>query len=1151
MDSFSCIARRTRSQTYYLRNARKSKGVGENQGRWGDSGHGASAKSKLGKRKRNGLEEEDDVELLRSLSDSSVISISSDSDDNDGEPEAEYGLPEEEEESDSCSKQLISSSKRESNVDQSRHSEDSSLQEEEDAVDDESDESEEEKEVSVERQKGDGDLVEDLLAPLKEKDSNKGSHSPCRKETLPQKFSFGFDNPVENSGYEEEELNNLWNDMDFNFRLDEGGSTDCDSVSDDEKNESGNGTHDASLCSQGECDLTFDSPKSSAISISSDSNDTDSEPEHGLPEVEESDFCSKQHTSLSKGDKNFHQSRNSKDSCEEEESNEGRDEESDESKEGKRVRVPRKKREEKKVRVANKENVDLVRVLANSILKKGDGNLLEDLLAPLKEEDPNKGSDSPCTEETLPQRFSFGTDKPVEKSGYEEELDNLWKDMDFSLTLDEIGSTDYGAVSDNEKNESANGENDTSLCSKGEHDLILDLELGLRCIICGFVKLEIKYVCSPIEKDYHGLERENLYFGKDGSLFNQLKLQLGGGNLWDSCDLMEGKVWELIPEIWMNLYPHQREGFRFLWKNLAGSFDLAKLRSSNANQIGGCIISHAPGTGKTRLTMVFLQTFLQIFQNCRPVIVAPKSVLVTWVEEFKKWKIDVPFHNLNDLEFSEVERKVVVDYMEKIRHKNFSKDEIRMMKLYLWTNKPSILGVSYCLFEKLGGEFTNNEGRKKKRNEANVETKVPKKSHGVVDEEREEMRKILLELPGLLVLDEGHTPRNHRSGIWKCLSKVKTKRRIILSGTPFQNNFTELYNTLCMVRPSLPDKIPLQLKKFCQKTLMPRNRASNVLERPDDREIRELKALMAPFVHIHKGDILKKSLPGLTECVVLLNAPNLQRELLKCVACQNTFDFEHKITVISVHPALVCKCSLSHKEESAIKRVISKRLKRNRTDFLEKLKQNPNEGAKIRFLLEFIKLAESLGEKVLVFSQYIDPLDFVLEQLNLVFKWNEGKQVLCMHGKLDLKQRQSLINVFNDPNGEAKVLLASTKACSEGIHLVGASRVILLDVVWNPSVERQAISRAYRLGQKKEVYTYHLMISGTLESDKYRTQAEKDRVSELVFSSSNKENGVSKKSVVSSDKILDEMASHAKLKGMIESIVYQPKESSLIKSFSL
>ncbi|GKU95016.1 hypothetical protein SLEP1_g8434 [Rubroshorea leprosula] len=1117
MDSFSCIARRTRSQTYYLRNARKSKGVGENQGRWGDSGHGASAKSKLGKRKRNGLEEEDDVELLRSLSDSSVISISSDSDDNDGEPEPEYGLPEEEEESDSCSKQQISSCKRESNVDQSRHSEDSSLHEEEDAVDDESDESEEEKEVSVERQKGDEDLVEDLLAPLKEKDSNKCSHSPCRKETLTQKFSFGFDNPVENSGYEEEELNNLWNDMDFNFRLDEGRSTDCGAVSDDKKNESGNGTHDASLCSQGECDLIFDSPRSSAISISSDSNDTDSEPEHGLTEGEESHFCSEQHTSLGKGDKNVHQSRNSKDSCKEEESDEGRDGQSDESKEEKRVRVPRKKREKKKVRVAKEENANFVRVLADSILKKGDGNLLEDLLAPLKEEDPDKGSDSPCTEETLPQRFSFGIDKPVEKSGSEEELDNLWKEMDFNLTLDEIGSTDYGAVSDNEKNESANGENDASLCSKGEHDLILDLELGLRCIVCGFVKLEIKYVCSPIEKDYHGSERENLYFEKDGSLFNQLKLQLGGGNLWDSCDLMEGKVWELIPEIWMNLYPHQREGFRFLWKNLAGSFDLAKLRSSNANQIGGCIISHAPGTGKTRLTMVFLQAFLQIFQNCRPVIVAPKSVLVTWVEEFKKWKINVPFHNLNDLEFSEEERKVVVDYMEKIRHKNFSKNEIRMMKLYLWTNKPSILGVSYCLFEKLvGGKFTNDEGRKKKRKEAKAETKVPKKSNGVVGEEREEMRKILLEMPGLLVLDEGHTPRNHRSGIWKCLSKVKTKRRIILSGTPFQNNFTELYNTLCIVRPSLPDKIPLQLKKFCQKTLMPRNRASNVLERPDDREIEELKALMAPFVHIHKGDILKKSLPGLTECVVLLNAPNMQKELLKCVECQNTFDFEHKITVISVHPALVWKCSLSHKEESAIKRVISKRLKKNRTDFLQKLKQNPNE-----------------------------------EQLNLVFKWNEGEQVLCMHGKLDLKQRHSLINIFNDPNSEAKVLLASTKACSEGIHLVGASRVILLDVVWNPSVERQAISRAYRLGQKKEVYTYHLMISGTLESDKYCTQAEKDRVSELVFSSGNRENGVSKKSVVSSDKILDEMASHAKLKGMIESIIYQPKESSLIKSFSL
>lgn len=65
--------------------------------------------------------------------------------------------------------------------------------------------------------------------------------------------------------------------------------------------------------------------------------------------------------------------------------------------------------------------------------------------------------------------------------------------------------------------------------------------------------------------------------------------------------------------------------------------------------------------------------------------------------------------------------------------------------------------------------------------------------------------------------------------------------------------------------------------------------------------------------------------------------------------------------------------------------------------------------------------------------------------------------LLYMHGRLDQKQKQFLIHNFNDESSQAKVLLASIKAYSEGINLIGASRVMLVDVVWNPSVERQAI----------------------------------------------------------------------------------------------
>ncbi|XLT08625.1 hypothetical protein HN51_054418 [Arachis hypogaea] len=152
-----------------------------------------------------------------------------------------------------------------------------------------------------------------------------------------------------------------------------------------------------------------------------------------------------------------------------------------------------------------------------------------------------------------------------------------------------------------------------------------------------------------------------------------------------------------------------------------------------------------------------------------------------------------------------------------------------------------------------------------------------------------------------------------------------------------------------------------------------------------------------------------------------------------------------------------------------------------------------------------------------------------------------------MSGKLDKNQRQLLIHSFNDINIQAKILLASTKSSCEGISLVSVSRVVLLNVVWNPSVKRQAIIRAYRLGQKKVVYTYHLITHGTTEYTKYCHQAKKGRLSELVFSARNTEQDEPKSSAVEfEDEILDKMVRHGKLKDLFGDCMVQLKDCDLI-----
>ncbi|KAI5655811.1 hypothetical protein M9H77_32998 [Catharanthus roseus] len=509
----------------------------------------------------------------------------------------------------------------------------------------------------------------------------------------------------------------------------------------------------------------------------------------------------------------------------------------------------------------------------------------------------------------------------------------------------------------------------------------------------------------------------------------------------------------------------------------------------------------------------------EVHPTCHPMIIAPLTMLRAWANELKRWNVNIPFHNLNDPELSGEENAIAASIIQRVgsskKGRRQHKDYKRMVKLYSWTKDRSILGIGYDLFEKLAGEHSKGDHGKK-------------------------FRKILLELPGILFLDEGHTPRNQNSQLWKALTKVKTGRRIILSGTPFQNNFDELYNTFCLVNQKFSEDISIET---CRNRAVRKNNPAkgkwasltNLINKNADDAVEELRAMMDPFVHVHKGTILQESLPGLRDTLVVLNPTDLQQKLLTRIPEDCFLERVHLLSMISVHPSLVAQNKLFSDQKN----------------FLEQLKTRPEAGVKTQFVIEIVRLSKARGEKVLIFSEYLDPLRFLMKHLASYFSWEEGKQVLYMDGAMDEKQRQLVIHSLNNNESESQVLLASTKACSEGINLVGASRVVLLDVVWNPSVERQAISRAYRLGQKKFVYVYHLITSKTLEVEKYQRQAKKDRISERVFSSPYEQNHRSDISkIVSGDSILEAMVHHEKLKHIFEMILHQPKESGIFENFN-
>ncbi|KAK9667932.1 hypothetical protein RND81_13G021600 [Saponaria officinalis] len=715
---------------------------------------------------------------------------------------------------------------------------------------------------------------------------------------------------------------------------------------------------------------------------------------------------------------------------------------------------------------------------------------------------------SSVSEAYLPLKFNFRIQNLLpEKSDEEEKIEALFNNLEFALRGCDVGFSISGLDEDEDADNVPLYESvvvQAKLCRQGKHYLILEDEIGIMCKFCPFVKLEIRDVTpdfddNPFRKSENQNNRWIPYNEYDPGISDGFHLP---GFSHDPehvhSDDIPGTVWDLIQGIKSSLYPHQQEAFEFIWKNVGGSLKLTELGKPARFRIRGCIICHAPGMGKIRLAITFLESFIKKYPMSKPVIVSPRSMLLTWEEEIAWWNVDVAFHNMNKTELLGREDTEVLKYAENVKNIN----KTRMAKLCSWEKGKGILGISYRLFEKLAGE--KGTGR---------------------------IKRVLLEGPGIMVLDKGHTPRNNDRNIWNVLTKVETKRQIILSGTPFQNNFEELCNTLSLVREEF--KNPLLLGNFETRAERP---ISGFVDN-NNRRILELRKLMKPFVHVHKGEILEKTLRGLFHSVLFLNPSDLQK-----MCCQQLWglkyimELNHLVSVTCVHPSVLAGCN--HVPE-----IIDKVL-------LTKHKADLEVGSKIKFLFELISLA--VGEKILVFSQYLPPLNFIADLLSSGYNWKDGKEFLYMKGQQDAKQRQTFINMFNDPSSEVRVLLASTKACGEGIHLVGASRVVLLDVVWNPSVERQAISRAYRIGQRKDVFVYLLISSGTMEEEKYYRLVNKDCLSDLVFSSEGESDQKTRmvSRVFSEDRVLEEMIRNEKTNGMFSKIVCESKADELIKSFN-
>ncbi|RDX72427.1 SNF2 domain-containing protein CLASSY 1, partial [Mucuna pruriens] len=327
--------------------------------------------------------------------------------------------------------------------------------------------------------------------------------------------------------------------------------------------------------------------------------------------------------------------------------------------------------------------------------------------------------------------------------------------------------------------------------------------------------------------------------------------------------------------------------------------------------------------------------------------------------------------------------------------------------------------------------------------------------HGREFADRKYMAKALREGSGILILDEGHNPRSTKSRLrkdpnYRRKSKTAEKARHLLESR---------------ARKMFLDNIAKKIDSGIGKERM--------------RGLNMLREITNGFIDVYESANFE-NVPGLQIYTLLMHTTHMQREILlklhtRMVECSGyPLELELFITLGSIHPWLVKQPHLDVKI-----------------------------GSKVKFVLSLVfRVMER--EKVLIFCHNHPPVRLLVELFELLFKWEKDREVLLLN--LDLFEHGKVIDKFENPGGASKVLLASITTCAEGISLTAASRVVFLDSEWNPSKTKQAIARAFRPGQKKMVYVYQLLATGTLEEDKYQRTTWKEWVSSMIFSEAFEEN---------------------------------------------
>ncbi|MCX7882973.1 MAG: DEAD/DEAH box helicase [Brevinematales bacterium] len=304
----------------------------------------------------------------------------------------------------------------------------------------------------------------------------------------------------------------------------------------------------------------------------------------------------------------------------------------------------------------------------------------------------------------------------------------------------------------------------------------------------------------------------------------------------------------------------------------------------------------------------------------------------------------------------------------------------------------------------------------------------------------------------LCVLDEAQHVKNKKAKRTQSLKLLRAVHRVAITGTPMENTIMEMWTIFDFLMPGFLGTYAWFSKTFLGPLQSPL---------PSQREeaIQKLKTLIKPFVLRRTKDEVLSELPPKIEQEVWLDLTDSQKAL-----------YLHTVETIRA----LCERYASFSPQKAMSHFLAG-LTRLRQICLHPVlagHEVTEEPIKLRALRELLLEALDSDHRVVVFSQFVELLQIVRKQLEEI-----SLEVLYLDGRT--KHRVALVDSFNE--SQVPVFLISTKAGGTGLTITGADTVILLDPWWNPSVEKQAVDRVHRFGQKRTVHIFRLFTEGTIE----------------------------------------------------------------------